>query len=190
MSATTRYSLAALLLVAACGQPEIDSRQTVTVAIVNESGADRFVLQDGGGCDPFRVTDESGAWVPVSMGFQCVCECNPPQRRKFLRRVSAGEQLAIVWDARSLVTWSTPKSCGGEWIENIVHGALQPIAEGKYAMTIFVDSALPNSCVRLDQGLFNCSNSSSPGTCSTTDSTEVAFAVVGNENTSATVTLK
>jgi len=124
------------------------SKQTVTFAITNGSGEDRWLVSRGVYCTASAI-----GGLSIAMGFTCECECPNPgsPRVESYRRLKAGETFTITWDARALVTYPEAIDCEargwkGAPPQTVTRGVLQPVAAGTYTFTAGYESTLPARC--------------------------------------------
>jgi hypothetical protein len=135
---------------------DIPSNAYVTFQLTNDSLAERFILTQSIGCDPFRVDG-----VPHTLGFNCGCQCSPPEEVMTFLRLAPGESATLGWDARQLVTaqvcvWGAGWGCAPGQTTMITVGALQPVASGSYTASFLVLDTAPTSCGQPVDGAYTC----------------------------------
>jgi hypothetical protein len=147
----------------ACPPANVPSLQTVHLVVTNASGADRYLVTAGDLCDAFSVSFSHQAPLPLSLGFQCICECPPPgsARPGGLRRLGPGESYTLAWDARSLTTCTRTYDCStngwpGMGSVSEFLGASAPVGPGSYSATIGALTSLPQGCSSGDGTAFSC----------------------------------
>jgi hypothetical protein len=150
-------------VVSACAPKDVPSQQTVHLVVTNASGADRYLVTAGNFCDPYAVSFSHQAAMPLSLGFQCLCECpNPgPARAAALHRLAPGESFSLSWDARSLSTCNQPWDCGangwpGGGIQNQIVGASRPVGPGDYSVSVGALTSVPQACSSADGTTYDC----------------------------------
>jgi hypothetical protein len=147
----------------ACGPgASVPSRQTVEVVVTNQAAADRYLVTAGTFCDPFSVSFSQQNALPLTLGFQCVCECpNPgPARPATLHRLAPGESFTLRWNATALTTCTETVDCAamgwkGLGTASQLVGASAPVGPGPYGVSVGALAAVPQGCFG-DGTTFNC----------------------------------
>lgn len=123
-----------------------------------------------------------------------------------MRRLAPGESFDLTWDARQLVTCTTPIDCatmgwpnGG--IQQQIHGSDVLAPPAAYEATFAIERQLPTNCFASGGDLVNC-NPAGPGggpftpapaiqqLCSSTETVTVAFDLAPGASPTVVVALE
>jgi len=142
----------------------LPSEQTVTFVIENDTTETYYAVVFGWFCDGFGVTTAAGVALPLSVGFECICECpNPgaPRGDTFVA-IEPGAGWAFTWDARSLRTYTEVIDCNDYgWdssCQEITQGVRQPVEAGTYRVRVPFELELDEGCWQQSDGTFSCSD--------------------------------
>ncbi len=123
-----------------------------------------FVVTRGRSCRTFeieRATDGGFERVPLDLGVNCVCECAQPGGPASIEYmpISTSTPRSIEWDGRQMVSVNRTIDCSTRSFtvrgtQSELVGALQPLAPGRYRVSVAVVNTAPAHCMELGDGFW------------------------------------
>lgn len=128
------------------------SFQQVTFIVTNSDEVPLYIAVWGWFCDVWGIKTAAGTRLPLTLGFECGCECaNPgsPGVERYLR-LEPGQSYTFSWSGLRLATYTSYYDCNpdgwGDYCVETTAGVPVRVAAGDYVLDLGYVDQLPDGC--------------------------------------------
>jgi hypothetical protein len=136
---------------------ELAATRELRFHVKNEAAIPLFMAITGIMCRSWQVEQQDGSgWKRLALSLHnesefCACKAScdrPGNRNTAFKEIGPDNETVVLWDGRSYLTWVEEQPCaeGEARMWTTVQGVKQPVAPGRYRVTIGLETALQEFC--------------------------------------------